>query len=336
MKNNKTIIVAEAGVNHNGKINLAKKLIKEAALSGANYVKFQTYITKYLVTEYAKKTNYQKKNTKNNQTQFNMLKKYQLSYSDHISLINCCEKNKIKFLSSPFDKESIDLLIDLKLDTLKIPSGEITNLPYLKHIGKFSKSLILSTGMSTLDEVKNAVKILNKAGTPLNKITVLHCTTSYPTNMEDVNLNAMLTLKKKTGLKVGYSDHTLGAEVSIAAVTLGAKIIEKHLTVSRKMKGPDHKASLEPKDFKFMVDKIRNIEKALGSGKKIPKKNELKNMPFVRKSIVAAQKINKGDKFTNHNLAIKRPGTGISPMYIEKLIGKVSKRNFTKDELISN
>lgn len=336
MKNNKTIIVAEAGVNHNGKINLAKKLIKEAALAGANYVKFQTYITKYLVTEYAKKTNYQKKNTKNNQTQFNMLKKYQLSYSDHISLINCCKKNKIKFLSSPFDKESIDLLIDLKLDTLKIPSGEITNLPYLKHIGKFSKSLILSTGMSTLDEVKNAVKILNKAGTSLNKITVLHCTTSYPTNMEDVNLNAMLTLKKKTGLKVGYSDHTLGVEVSIAAVTLGAKIIEKHLTVSRKMKGPDHKASLEPQDLKFMVDKIRNIEKALGNGKKIPKKNELKNMSFVRKSIVAAQKINKGDKFTNHNLAIKRPGTGISPMYIEKLIGKVSKRNFTKDELISN
>ena len=336
MKNNKTIIVAEAGVNHNGKINLAKKLIKEAALAGANYVKFQTYITKYLVTEYAKKTNYQKKNTKNNETQFNMLKKYQLSYSDHISLINCCKKNKIKFLSSPFDKESIDLLIDLKLDTLKIPSGEITNLPYLKHIGKFSKSLILSTGMSTLDEVKNAVKILNKAGTPLNKITVLHCTTSYPTNMEDVNLNAMLTLKKKTGLKVGYSDHTLGVEVSIAAVTLGAKIIEKHLTISRKMKGPDHKTSLEPQNLKFMVDKIRNIEKALGNGKKIPKKNELKNMLSIRKSIVAAQKINKGDKFTNHNLAIKRPGTGISPMYIEKLIGKVSKRNFIKDELISN
>jgi len=336
MKNNKTIIVAEAGVNHNGKINFAKKLIKEAALAGANYVKFQTYITKYLVTEYAKKTNYQTKNTKNNQTQFNMLKKYQLSYSDHISLINCCKKNKIKFLSSPFDKESIDLLIDLKLDTLKIPSGEITNLPYLKHIGKFSKSLILSTGMSTLDEVKNAVKILNKAGTPLNKITVLHCTTSYPTNMEDVNLNAMLTLKKKTGLKVGYSDHTLGVEVSIAAVTLGAKIIEKHLTISRKMKGPDHKTSLEPQNLKFMVDKIRNIEKALGNGKKIPKKNELKNMLSIRKSIVAAQKINKGDKFTNHNLAIKRPGTGISPMYIEKLIGKVSKRNFIKDELISN
>ena len=198
MKNNKTIIIAEAGVNHNGKINLAKKLIKEAALAGVNYVKFQTYTTKYVVTEYAKKTNYQKKNTKNNETQFNMLKKYQLSYSDHISLINCCKKNKIKFLSSPFDKESIDLLIDLKLDTLKIPSGEITNLPYLKYIGKFSKSLILSTGMSTLDEVKNAVKILNKAGTPLHKITILHCTTSYPTNIEDVNLNAMLTLKKKT------------------------------------------------------------------------------------------------------------------------------------------
>ncbi|MBC8302685.1 MAG: N-acetylneuraminate synthase [Pelagibacterales bacterium] len=336
MKNNKTIIIAEAGVNHNGKINLAKKLIKEAALAGVNYVKFQTYTTKYVVTEYAKKTNYQKKNTKNNETQFNMLKKYQLSYSDHISLINCCKKNKIKFLSSPFDKGSIDLLIDLKLDTLKIPSGEITNLPYLKHIGKFSKSLILSTGMSTLDEVKNAVKILNKAGTPLNKITVLHCTTSYPTNMEDVNLNAMLTLKKKTGLKVGYSDHTLGVEVSIAAVTLGAEIIEKHLTISRKMKGPDHKASLEPQDLKLMVDKIRNIEKALGNGKKIPKKNELKNMLSVRKSIVAAQKINKGDKFTNHNLAIKRPGTGISPMYIQKLIGKVSKRNFIKDELISN
>tara|TARA_B100001245_G_C22875803_1_gene421177 strand:+ start:456 stop:1466 length:1011 start_codon:yes stop_codon:yes gene_type:complete len=334
MKNKKTIIIAEVGVNHNGKINIAKKLIQEAALSGADYVKFQTYITENLVTKFAKKAKYQKQKYNTDETQFNMLKKFQLSYSDHKELIKCCKQNKIKFLSSPFDKESIDFLINLKLNTLKIPSGEITNLPYLEYIGKFSKLLILSTGMCNINEVINAIRILNKSGTPLNKINTLHCTSSYPTNMKEVNLKAMLTLKKKTGLKVGYSDHTKGIEVSIAAKALGAEIIEKHLTLSQKMKGPDHKASVEPKEFKSMVNAIRNIEKALGSSKKNIQKSELSNKLVVRKSIVAAIDINKGEKFTKANTAIKRPGSGISPMYIKKLIGRSAKKNFKKDQLI--
>ena len=335
MKSKKTIIIAEIGVNHNGKINLAKKLIKEAAMSGADYVKFQTYITESLVTKFAKKANYQKNKSRNNETQLNMLKKFQLSYYDHKELIKCCKQNNIKFLSSPFDKKSIDLLLSLKLKTLKIPSGEITNLPYLEYIGQFSKFIILSTGMSNLNEVKIAIKILNKSGTPLSKISILHCTSSYPTAMRDVNLKAMLTLKKITGLKVGYSDHTEGIEVSIAAKTLGAEIIEKHLTLDKKMKGPDHKASIEPEEFKLMVNAIRNIEVALGDGRKIAQKNELTNKLVVRKSIVAAIDINMGEKFTKKNTTVKRPGFGISPMFIKKLIGKSAKKNFKKDQLIS-
>ncbi len=335
MKSKKTIIIAEVGVNHNGKINLAKKLIKEAALSGADYVKFQTYITESLVTKFAKKANYQKHKSRNNETQFNMLKKFQLSYFDHKELIKCCKQNSIKFLSSPFDQKSIDLLLTLKLKTLKIPSGEITNLPYLEYIGKFSKFIILSTGMSNLNEVKRAVKILNKSGTSLNKISILHCTSSYPTEMKDVNLKAILTLKKATRLKVGYSDHTKGIEVAIAAKILGAEIIEKHLTLDKKMKGPDHKASVEPEEFKLMVNSIRNIESALGDGRKIAKKNELTNKLVVRKSIVAATDINRGEKFTKKNTTIKRPGFGISPMFIKKLIGKSAKKSFKKDQLIS-
>jgi N,N'-diacetyllegionaminate synthase len=329
-----TIIIAEIGVNHNGSLDIAKQLIDEASKAGADYVKFQTFNSKSIVTSSAKQANYQIKNTGKKESQFNMLKKLELSKEMHIKLINYIKKKKIKFLSSPFDLESIELLKNFGLETLKIPSGEITNLPYLRNIGKLNKKIILSTGMSNISEVKNALNILIKSGTKKNNITVLHANTQYPTPMKDVNLRAMVTIGKQLGVKYGYSDHTLGIEVDIAAVAMGASCIEKHFTLDRNMKGPDHKASIEPNQLKAMVIAIRNIELALGSSIKKLTKSETPNINIVRKSIVAKTKIKKGDILTEKNLAAKRPGGGISPMRWDSVIGKKATKDYNEDELI--
>ena len=328
------LIIAEAGVNHNGSISLAKKLIDIAATAGADAVKFQSFISKNIATKKMPKANYQKNLTNHEETHFDMLKKLELSKKDHIELINYCKKKNIIFLSSPFDIESIDLLIELGLDTLKIPSGEITNLPYLRHIGKFNKKLILSTGISTVNEVKDALNILINSGTDKTNIIILHTNTEYPTPMKDVNLRAMVTLGNKLKVKFGYSDHTLGIEVDIAAVAMGAVCIEKHFTLDCHMDGPDHKASLEPKKLIDMIKAIRNIEKALGSSIKKPSKSELSNLHIVRKSLVAKTKIKKGDIFNESNLTVKRPGNGISPMEWDNIIGTKALIDYEEDELI--
>ena len=330
----RVFIIAEAGVNHNGSIDLAKKLIDVASSSGADAIKFQTFKAKNLATKYSEKAKYQKNTTSKKETQFNMLKKLELNASMHRRLISYCKNKKIMFLSSPFDHESIDLLKNLGLEIFKIPSGEITNLPYLRNIGKLNKKIILSTGMSNMSEIKNALNILINSGTKKNNITILHTNTEYPTPMEDVNLKAMLTMGKTFNISFGYSDHTLGIEVDIAAVALGATCIEKHFTLDTNMEGPDHKASLEPNQLKAMVTAIRNIEKALGSNIKKPSKSELQNIQIVRKSIVAKININKGKIFTKKNLTVKRPGNGISPMQWDKVIGKIANKNFAIDELI--
>ena len=327
-------IIAEAGVNHNGSIALAKKLIDAAALSGANAVKFQTFKTEKLVSKTAKKADYQKHTTDLSETQFEMLNRLELDLSAHKELIRHCKEKSIMFLSTPFDHNSIDLLSNLGLQIFKIPSGEITNLPYLRHIGSLGKSVIISTGMSTLKEIKEALGILIKAGTKKKNITVLHANTMYPTPMEDVNLNAMLTIHKELDIAVGYSDHTLGIEVDIAAVAMGASIIEKHFTLDQTLKGPDHKSSLEPKELKAMVNAIRNIEIALGSNIKKPSPSELVNINPVRKSIVANQNIKKGELLTEINISIKRPGDGISPMKWDEILGTIAMKNYNKDELI--
>ena len=327
-------IIAEAGVNHNGSINIAKKLIDVAASSGANAVKFQSFISKNIATKRVPKANYQKNLTSHEETHYNMLRKLELSKKEHIELINYCKKKSIIFLSSPFDIESIDLLNELGLDILKIPSGEITNLPYLRHIGKFNKQLILSTGISTIYEVKDALNILIKSGTDKEKIIILHTNTEYPTPMEDVNLRAMVTMGNKFDVKFGYSDHTLGIEVDIAAVAMGAVCIEKHFTLDCHMDGPDHKASLEPKQLMDMIKAIRNIEKALGSNIKKPSKSELLNLHIVRKSLVAKTKIKKGEYFNESNLTVKRPGGGISPMEWDNIIGTKALVNYEEDDLI--
>ena len=330
----KVKIIAEIGPNHNGKIYLAKRLIKEAKKSRADYVKFQTFITEDIIIEKAKKAKYQinKKNKK--ETQFSMLKKLELSQSDFKIIHKYCKKIGIKFLSTAFDIKSLKFINSLKPDYFKIPSGEITNLQLIKEITKFKRKVILSTGMSNLKEVDTIFKFLKKNGIAKNKITILHCNTEYPTPIEDVNLNVLKTFRKKFNTEVGYSDHTMGIEVPIAAVAMGAKVIEKHFTLNRNMSGPDHKASLEPKEFEEMVYSIRNLEKALGGFVKKPTKSEKKNIKIARKSIVAAKKINKGEKFTIKNLCIKRPGDGISPIYWYKIIGKISKKNYLKDDLI--
>lgn len=328
------IIIAEAGVNHNGSIDIAKKLIDAAVASGADAVKFQTFKAENLATIYAKKAEYQKNLTSKKESQFEMLKKLQLNKEMHIELINYCVKKNIKFLSSPFDHDSIDLLRDLGLEIFKIPSGEITNLPYLRHIGKLNKKIILSTGMSNMDEVKIALDVLINSGTKKNNITVLHANTEYPTPMEDVNLKAMVTIGQELDINFGYSDHTLGIEVDIAAVAMGAKCIEKHFTLNCNMEGPDHKASLEPEKLKEMVKAIRNIEKALGSNIKKPSNSELPNIQIARKSIVAKTKIKKGDILKENNITIKRPGGGISPMNWDNVIGTTATKNYEKDELI--
>lgn len=334
MNYNKTFIIAEAGVNHNGSLELARKLIDVAVEAGADAIKFQTFKAERVVNRYAPKAEYQKKTTIADESQLEMIKKLELDAVAHSVLIDYCKKKKIRFLFSPFDLESIDLLNKLGLDIFKIPSGEITNLPYLRKIGALEKKIILSTGMADLGEIEDAFDVLIKAGTARENITILHCNSEYPTPMRDVNLRAMHTIARAFGVSVGYSDHTLDIEISVAAVAMGATIIEKHFTLDKNMTGPDHKASLEPDELTAMVKAIRNIEKALGNGIKKPSPSELKNKPIARKSIVAARNIRKGEPFTEENLTIKRPGIGTSPMRWDELIGKRAHRNYRKDDLI--
>ena len=334
MNNQSTIIIAEAGVNHNGSIELAKKLIDVAAEAGADFVKFQTFKAETLVTQTADKAEYQKEITDTDESQFEMIKKLELDRKTHEELIEYCKQKDIQFLSTPFDHDSIDLLDELNIPLFKIPSGEITNLPYLRHIGKMGKPIIMSTGMSTLDEVHNALNILIESGAEKEQITILHCNTEYPTPMKDVNLKAMLTIKDELGVNIGYSDHTLGIEVAISAVAMGATVIEKHFTLDRNMSGPDHAASLEPEELKAMVTAIRNIEKAMGDGIKKPSSSETKNISVARKSIVAKMSIKKGELFTEENLTVKRPGTGISPMGWDTVLGKVASSDYEMDDLI--
>ena len=325
-------IIAEAGVNHNGSLELAKNLVDKAKEAGADCVKFQTFIANKIVSKNAAKADYQKKQTESAESQHEMLKKLELSFDDFIELNNYCKEIGIEFLSTAFDFESIDFLNQLGMQVWKIPSGEITNLPYLIKIAKLNKKVILSTGMSTMREIEDAVNILKDHGA--SELIILHCTTEYPTPYEDVNLNAMLAIKERFGYEVGYSDHTMGIEVPIAAVALGAKVIEKHFTLDRTMDGPDHKASLEPSELKTMVDAIRNIELSMGTGIKEPADSEKKNIAIARKSIVANKSIKKGEILTEQNLTVKRPGDGISPMKWFEIIGTKAIRDFEEDELI--
>jgi len=331
---NKTFIIAEAGVNHNGSIELAKKLIDVAVEAGVNAVKFQTFKADKLVLKYAPKAEYQKKTTCKNESQYEMIKKLELDIKTHKELISYCKQKGIMFLSTPFDHDSIELLNNLGLEIFKIPSGEITNLPYLRHIGSLKKRVILSTGMATLGEIEDALDVLISAGTLKENITVLHTNTMYPAPLEDVNLKAMQTIAYAFKVDVGYSDHTLGIEVPIAAVAMGAKVIEKHFTLSRDIKGPDHKASLEPDELKAMVKAIRNIELALGDGIKKPTVSEIPNIKIARKSIVAKKPIKKGEILTEENLTTKRPGNGISPMRWDEIIGTVASKDYEMDDLI--
>ena len=329
-----TLIIAEAGVNHNGDMHLAKQLIEASAEAGADVVKFQTFKADKLATTKAGKASYQQLTTDNAENQQQMLQRLELAPDQHQQLISSCDNSGIEFLSTAFDDPSIDLLNTLNLKRLKIPSGEITNLPYLRRIGELGKPLILSTGMANLGEIEAALAVLETAGTNRAQITVLHCTTEYPAPMAEVNLRAMQTIGQAFGVAVGYSDHTAGIEVPIAAVALGATVIEKHITLDQNLPGPDHKASLEPKDFAAMVRAIRNIEQALGDGIKRPTASEAANLPIVRKSLVASRAISIGELFSSTNITAKRPGTGISPMRWDELIGHPSPRDFAPDELI--
>ncbi len=330
-------IIAEAGVNHNGSIKLAKKLIDVAVEAKVDYIKFQTFRSENVVSKAAKQADYQKQNLKSigNDSQLKMLKKLELTKEAHYELIDYCTKKRIKFLSTAFDLESIDFLKNLSLGVWKIPSGEITNLPYLRKIGGFHEKIILSTGMSNMKEIEQALSVLIKAGTLKSNITLLHCNTEYPTPYKDVNLYAMKMINEEFDIDVGYSDHTLGFEVPIAAVALGATIIEKHITLSKQMDGPDHKASLEPKELITMVRCLRNIEYALGSGEKVPSPSESKNISIARKSIHTSKNLPKGIVIEESDLIMKRPGDGISPMELEKVIGKKTKRILYEDEKIS-
>ena len=328
------LIIAEAGVNHNGDINLAKQLIDFAVKAGADLVKFQTFNAERLATHSAPKAHYQIQNANEYQTQFDMLSQLELTARMHETLIEHCRERGIGFLSSGFDIQSLEYLVSLGAQLIKIPSGEITNLPYLRCVGSFRKPLILSTGMATLGEIEAAIEALILAGSTRNKITLLHCNTEYPTPMADVNLRAMCNIREAFAVSVGYSDHTLGIEVPIAAVALGATVIEKHITLDRNMAGPDHKSSLEYDEFAAMVKAIRNIELALGDGIKRPSLSEVKNKLIVRKSLVAAKPICKGEFFSLDNVTVKRPGTGISPMHWDDLMGRVATRSFITDELI--
>ena len=331
---NRTLIIAEAGVNHNGDLGLAKQLIDAAADAGADLVKFQTFNADRQVTRTAQKAEYQIQATNSKESQYEMLRRLELTPDMHRKLIAHCATRNIGFISTGFDIESVDLLVSLGQDHFKIPSGEITNLPYLRHIGQLSKTVILSTGMATLGEIEAAIHSLEQTGTPRDNITVLHCTTEYPTPMVEVNLRAMQSMREAFGLAVGYSDHTHGIEVAIAAVAMGATVIEKHFTLDRKLPGPDHKASLEPAELKAMVAAVRNIEAALGDGVKRVTPSETRNKPIARKSLIAKQAIKAGETLTAENLTAKRPGTGISPMRWDDVIGRIAIRDFTADELI--
>jgi N,N'-diacetyllegionaminate synthase len=327
-------VIAEAGVNHNGDLEIAKSLIDAAVHAQADIVKFQTFSADRLVSRNAPKAQYQKENMTNEESQFSMLKKLELSEESHHDLIKYCKLQKIEFLSTGFDIQSLDFLNNINQNMFKIPSGEITNLPYLRHLGKIGKPIILSTGMSTLKEIEEALNVLEISGTPRNKITVLHCTSAYPAPKKDVNLKAMNTILKEFNVAVGYSDHTLGIEISIAAVALGATVIEKHFTLDRNLPGPDHKASLEPNELKELVSAIRNIEVALGDGIKRVMPSEAENLAVIRKSLIASRVIKKGETFNYDNLSIKRPGVGISPMKFDEILGQTSKRNYAENEII--
>lgn len=334
MENNHVLIIAEAGVNHNGDIKLAKKMIDIASESGVDIIKFQTFKSENLVTKNAMMANYQVQNIGKEDSQFSMLKKLELSENDFLELQKYCEEKDVKFFSTGFDLESLAFLKTLNMGLWKIPSGEITNYPYLEFIGKLNQPVILSTGMSNLSEVEEAVKVLIQSGTSKQNIVVLHCNTDYPTPFQDVHLNAMMTIKNFLDVNIGYSDHTSGTEVSIAAVAMGAKVIEKHFTLDKNLPGPDHKASLDPNELKSLVRQIRNIEKALGRFEKIPSDGEKKNILVARKSLVAKTPIKKGDVLTVENVTTKRPGTGISPMKWKEIIGTKALRDYQEDELI--
>lgn len=328
----KTFIIAEAGVNHNGDINIAKRLIDAAVEAGADAVKFQTFKAEDLVCESAKKADYQITNTGNDESQLNMLKKLELSENSFVKLKNYCDIRGIMFLSTPFDIDSLRFLISIGISIVKVPSGEITNYPLLREIGKSGLDVILSTGMCELEEIKQAIGVLREFGT--KEIIVLQCNTEYPTPFKDANLRAMLTLGKETGCRYGYSDHTRGTDVSVAAVAMGACVIEKHFTLDKTMAGPDHMASIEPKELSMLVASVRNVEDALGTGIKTVSSSESKNRSIVRKRIVAKKHIHKGDVFTEENLTTKRPGNGISPMHWNEVIGRIAQREFQKDEVI--
>ncbi|PKO98491.1 MAG: N-acetylneuraminate synthase [Bacteroidetes bacterium HGW-Bacteroidetes-8] len=333
----KVSIIAEAGVNHNGSMELAKMLVKIAAEAGADIVKFQTFKADKLVSKSAKKAEYQRANLDNlDNYQYNMLKYLELDEAMHLALMDYCKQCGITFLSTGFDEESIDMLDRLKIPFFKVPSGEITNKPYLQHIAKKGKPVVLSTGMADLNEIKDALEVLTEAGLDLSKITVLHCNTEYPTPMQDVNLKAMNNIRETFGVKIGYSDHTVGIEVPIAAVALGAEVIEKHFTLDRNLEGPDHKASLEPDELKAMVKAIRNIELAMrGSGIKETSKSEETNKTIARKSIHISTQITAGETILSHHLIMKRPGDGISPMLVDEIVGKIVKRDIKEDEKLN-
>ena len=330
----KVLIIAEAGVNHNGDIDMAKKLIDVAAEAGADLVKFQTFNADRLVTGSASKAEYQKLSGDGNESQHTMLRNLELTEVMHHELIAHCALRGIGFFSTGFDIESIDMLVSFGQELFKIPSGEITNLPHLRHIGKLGKEVILSTGMSSMDEIESAIKALEESGTPRARITVLHCTTAYPAPMPDINLHAMQSIRTKFGVNVGYSDHTLGIEISLAAVALGATVIEKHFTLDRTLTGPDHKASLEPRELKSMIEGIRNIEVALGDGVKRIMPSELQNISIGRKTIVAKCSIKTGDFFTSSNLSTKRAGEGLSPMEWDKVMGTKATQDYSPDQVI--
>ncbi|WP_243347488.1 N-acetylneuraminate synthase [Parabacteroides sp. FAFU027] len=331
---NRVIIIAEAGVNHNGDYELAKKMVVAAKEAGADYVKFQTAIPELVMSKFAPKAEYQLNTTDEAESQLEMARAIHLTVDKYKPLKAYCEEVGIKFLSTPFDMVSIDVLAELDMDYFKIPSGEITNYPYLKKIGQFGKPVIMSCGMSELDEISAAIDVLVEAGAKRDEIIILHCNTEYPTPYGDVNLRAMQTIGKELNVKVGYSDHTNGIEVPVAAVALGAIVIEKHFTLDNTMEGPDHKASLEPDELKAMIDSIRHIEAALGSANKHVTDSERKNMIVARKSILAAREIKAGETFTEENLIVKRPGNGVSPMRWNEVIGQKAKRDFSEDELI--
>ena len=334
MTHRSTLVIAEAGVNHNGDRATALSLVDAASSCGADIVKFQTFTSDQLVTQNAAKAEYQKVTTGNTETQFEMLRKLELRHEDYLALIARCQERGIGFLSTGFDIGDVDMLVGLGIDRIKIPSGEITNLPYLRHIGGLGLPTILSTGMADLEEVRNALDVLLAYGSSSSDVTILHCTTDYPAVMGDVNLQAMVTMRDAFGVEVGYSDHTLGHEVAVAAVALGAVVIEKHLTLDRESAGPDHAASLEPEEFANMVRAIRNIEIALGDGIKRPQSSEFANMAVARKSLVAAEYIREGDVFTSMNIAAKRPGSGLSPMRWDEVLGQKATREYAPNEMI--